>query len=156
MDSSKSRPSGAAFLLAQVGARGADRFGERIAVLGISLPHAGILRIVHATPACNQQELARMLGVLPSRMVILIDELVEKGLIERKRSTKDRRHSELVLTVKGERMMEKLSRMALEHEADLCAALTLEERETLAELCQKIARQQGLTPGVHPGYKKLE
>ena len=31
----------------------------------------------------------------------------------------------------------------------------MEERETLASLCRKIADQQGLTPGVHPGFRKL-
>ena len=38
MNPGKSRPCGAAFLLAQLGAHGADLFGERIAVLGISPP----------------------------------------------------------------------------------------------------------------------
>ena len=142
-------------MLAQIGSHGADRFAERIAFLGISLPHAGIMRIIAATPSCNQQALARILGVLPSRMVILIDELAAKGLVERKRSTKDRRHSQLVLTAAGERMLEKLFKLAVEHESDLCAGLTAEERETLAKLCEKIVIRQGLTPGVHPGYKKL-
>jgi DNA-binding MarR family transcriptional regulator len=155
MSSSKSRPTGAAFLLSQLGAHAADCFGERIAVLGISPPHAGILRIIAATPSCNQQALAKSLGVLPSRMVILIDELVEKELVERKRSQTDRRHSMLVLTKKGSDFLERLSKLAAEHEADLCAALTMEERNTLATLCRKIAAQQGLTPDVHPGYRKL-
>ncbi len=155
MKSGKSRPSGAAFLLAQLGAHAADRFGERIEVLGIAPPHAGILRLVATTPSCNQQALAKRLGVLPSRMVILIDELTEKGLVERKRSTKDRRHSELVLTKRGRRMLEKLSQLAAEHEADLCASLTAEERNTLVALGRKIVHQQGLTPDVHPGYRKL-
>jgi DNA-binding MarR family transcriptional regulator len=155
MDSGKSRPSGAAFLLAQLGAHAADRFGERIAILGLSPPQAGILRLIAATPSCNQQALAERLGVLPSRMVILLDELAEKGLVERKRSQKDRRHSELVLTQAGNRMLEKLSKLALEHEADLCAALTPEERKLLATLCRKIVTHQGLTPDVHPGYRKL-
>src|SRR5581483_1730450 len=146
---------GVAFLLAQLGAHAAFRFGERIAALGLSPPHAGILRLIAATPSCNQQGLAKRLGVVLSRMVMLIDELVEKGLVERKRSQKDRRHSELGLTKAGALTFEKLGRMATEHEADLCAALTLEERETLAALCRKIVHQQGLTPGVHPGYRKL-
>jgi hypothetical protein len=33
--------------------------------------------------------------------------------------------------------------------------LTMEERNTLASLCRKIVAQQGLTPDVHPGYRKL-
>ena len=88
-------------------------------------------------------------------MVILLDELTEKGLIERKRSTNDRRHSEIALTKRGQRMLEKLSRLAADHEADLCAALTAKEREQLAALGRKIVHQQGLIPDVHPGYRKL-
>ena len=155
MNSGKSRPCGAAFLLAQLGAHAADRFGERIEVLGISPPHAGILRLIAATPSCNQQALAQRLGVLPSRMVLLIDGLAERGLVERKRRQKDRRHSELVLTNAGNQTLQKLSRIAAEHEAELCAALTSEERNMLAALCRKIVAQQGLTPDVHPGYRKL-
>ena len=155
MSSRKQRPSGAAFLLAQLGAHAADRFAERISELGITPPHAGILRLVAATPSCNQLALAKRLGVLPSRMVILIDQLAEKGLVERKRSTKDRRHSELVLTKRGRRILERLSKLAAEHEADLCAGLTAAERDTFAALGRKIVRQQGLTPDVHPGYRKL-
>jgi DNA-binding MarR family transcriptional regulator len=155
MNSRKSRPSGAAFLLAQVGAHAADLFGNRIAVLAISPPHAGILRMIARTPECNQQALAKRLRVLPSRMVILIDELAAKRLVERRRSTKDRRHSELVLTAKGQRTLDKLSNIAAQHEVDLCAALTNKERDTLATLCRKIVAHQGLTPDVHPGYRKL-
>jgi len=155
MNSRKSRPCGAAFLLSQLGAHAADRFGERIAVLGIAPRHAGILRLISAGPSCNQQNLAKQLGVLPSRMVMLIDELAERGLVERQRSQKDRRHSEIVLTQGGKQLLEKLNRLALEHEDELLAALTREERETLAALCRKIVAEQGLTPDVHPGYRKL-
>src|SRR5438046_6789763 len=118
------RPTGAAFLLAQLGAHAADRFGQRIKNLGVAPRHAGILRMISTTPSCNQRALAKRLGVLPSRMVILIDDLTEKGLVERRRSAKDRRHSELVLTKPGWGMLEKLSKLAAEHEADLCAGLT--------------------------------
>jgi DNA-binding MarR family transcriptional regulator len=155
MNSCKSRPAGAAFLLAQLGAHAADRFGERIDVLGISPPQAGILRMIASAPGCNQLALANRLGVLPSRMVILIDELVKKNLVERKRSQKDRRHSELALTKAGGLLLKKLSKLAAEHEAVLCEALTMEERNTLASLCRKIVAQQGLTPDVYPGYRKL-
>jgi DNA-binding MarR family transcriptional regulator len=155
MSRDKFRPSGAAFLLAQLGAHAAYRFGERIEVLGISPPHAGILRMIAATPLCNQQSLAKKLGVLPSRMVILLDELVEKGLVERKRSQMDRRHSELALTKAGRQTLERIVKLGAEHEEELCAALTPAERRTLTTLCRKIVAQQGLTPGVHPGYRKL-
>src|SRR5262249_38100455 len=146
--------TGAAFLLSQLGAHSAETFARRIAGLGITPPHAGILRFIANNPGCNQLGLAKTLGVLPSRMVILIDELADRGLVERKRSAKDRRHSELVLTAKGERGVQELRKLAAKHEADLLAALTMQEREQLAILGRKIVQQQGLTPGVHPGYRK--
>jgi DNA-binding MarR family transcriptional regulator len=155
MSSRTQRPTGAAFLLAQLGAHAADRFAERIAHLGITPAHAGILRFVARIPGSNQQSLAKFLGVLPSRMVLLIDELAKKGLVERRRSTRDRRHSELVLTHKGKRTLGKLSKIAITHEAALCGALTPQEREILARLGRKIVAHQGLTPDVHPGYRKL-
>src|SRR4030095_7111514 len=134
---------GAAFLLSQLGAHAADRFGERIKGLGIAPRHAGILRIIATTPACNQRALAKRLGVLPSRMVILLDELSEKGLVERRRSTTERRHSEIVLTRRGQRMLEKLSRLAADHEADLCAALSAQERAQPAAFGRQIAQSEG-------------
>src|SRR5258705_3642742 len=149
MRSHKPRPTGVAFLLAQLGAHAADRFGRVLKKLRLAPRHAGILRIIEKTPSYNQRTLAKKLRVLPSRMVILIDELAEKGLVERKRNAKDRRHSELVLTKRGGRMLEKLSKLAAEHEADLCAALTTKERKQLAALGRKIVHQQGLTPYLH-------
>ena len=155
MNLSKSAPTGAAFLLAQLGAHAADRFADRIKILGISPPHAGILRLIAAGPAYNQLSLGRKLGVFPSRMVILIDQLVAKDLVERRRSETDRRQSTLVLTKKGTHTLERLSGLAAEHEADLCAALTQDEKNTLTSLCRKIAAEQGLAPNVHPGLRKL-
>jgi hypothetical protein len=48
-----------------------------------------------------------------------------------------------------------MSRIGAEHEEGLCAALTRAERAQLIDLCRRIADQQGLTPGVHPGFRQL-
>ena len=42
-----------------------------------------------------------------------------------------------------------------QHNEALCAALSEGEREVLAELLQRIAEQQGLLHGVHPGFSSL-
>jgi DNA-binding MarR family transcriptional regulator len=150
-----SRPCGAAFLLAQLGAHGARRFGARIAALGLAPPHAGLLRMIASMPECSQQKLAKHLGILPSRMVVLIDELEARGLVTRHRKPGDRRAYSLALTKPGSEALRKISRLAAEHEAGLCAALDARERATLVTILEKIAAQQGLTPGVHPGYRNL-
>ena len=59
-----------AFLLAQLGAHAASRFAERLSVLDLAPPHAGILRFVSASGGISQQALAGHLRILPSRLVI--------------------------------------------------------------------------------------
>jgi DNA-binding MarR family transcriptional regulator len=80
-DCSKAKGNaGAAFLLAQLGAHAAAKFAERLEQLHLTPAHAGIFRILSATPAISQQALATALGTVPSRLVGLIDELESKGL----------------------------------------------------------------------------
>src|SRR5271163_5278905 len=90
-------------LLSQLGTHAALSFGRKIAGFGISPPHFGILRWIHANEGKNQRELALHLGVVPSRMVVLLDELETKGLVARERSAQDRRSQQLQLTPKGSR-----------------------------------------------------
>ena len=73
-------------LLSQLGTHAALSFGRKIAGFGISPPHFGILRWIHANEGKNQRELASHLGVVPSRLVVLLDELETKGLVARERS----------------------------------------------------------------------
>jgi DNA-binding MarR family transcriptional regulator len=146
------RPLG--LLLSQLGTHAALTFGRKIKGCGISPPHVGILRWIRDNEGENQRQLASHLGVLPSRLVLLLDELEAKGLVMRERSAKDRRNQQLLLTRKGTRLLEKVEVIAAAHEADLGSALTESERETLIELCAKLAAHRGLTPHGHPGYMK--
>jgi hypothetical protein len=41
-----------------------------------------------------------------------------------------------------------------EHQDSLCAALNDQERAQLAPLLRRIAEDQGLRPGVHPGFSR--
>src|ERR1700678_4038210 len=141
-------------LLSQLGTHAALSFGRKIAGFGISPPHLGILRWIHANEGKNQRELAAHLGVVPSRLVVLLDELETKGLVTRERSLQDRRSQQLQLTGKGTRLLEKVDRIATAHDADLGSSLTELERETLIELCAKLAAHRGLIPHGHPGYGK--
>jgi len=151
----KKNGSGAAFLLAQLGAHAASKFAERLTEIDLGPAHAGILRILAATPAITQQALANALRTLPSRLVALVDELEEKGLVERRANENDRRSHALHLTEKGRSTFQSLGRIAREHQKHLLAALSEEEQATLAELLQKVADQQGLVRHVHPGYARI-
>lgn len=144
--------SGAAFLLAQVGAHAASRFAERLAELNLVPAHAGICRILVTTPGITQQALATALGTQPSRLVALVDELESKELVERKPHETDRRSNALHLTESGKSTLQAIGRIAREHQQALLVALSEDEQRHLADLLQRVADQQGLIRHVHPGY----
>src|SRR5882724_6879565 len=144
-----------AFLLAQVGAHAAMRFGERIARLNLTPPDAGILRLLGGSGGLSQQELSTRLGIHPSRLVAILDALEEQRLVERQPNADDRRQYALHLTEKGRGTLSEIGRIGREHMESVCASLTTDEREKLGELLQKIATEQGLSPGVHPGYRRM-
>ncbi|HWE39460.1 MAG TPA: MarR family transcriptional regulator [Isosphaeraceae bacterium] len=146
---------GPAFLLSQVGALSAARFAERLEPLGLKPAHAGVLGVLRRSDGLSQQALGDRLGVFPSRLVALLDDLEGRGLVERRDSPADRRSHALYLTEAGRGALEQLARVAREHEDVLCAALDPSERAQLAALLARIAAEQGLTPGVHPGFRKL-
>jgi DNA-binding MarR family transcriptional regulator len=148
-------PSSAAFLLTQVGSHAAMRFAERIGEHGLTPPQTGMLGLLRARPGLSQQELAEALGMLPSRVVAFVDELESAGYVERVRDGADRRRNSLELTAAGKAMLRTIGTVARAHDTDICAALTDKEHATLKALLERIAEQQGLAPGVHPGYRSL-
>ncbi len=144
-----------AFLIAQLGAYAAERFGERAAALDFTRPQAGLLRLISREPGLSQQAVARRLGTPPSRLVALVDGLEERGLIERRRNPGDRRNYALHPTAAGQQAMAALGQVSLEHEQAISAPLTQAERAQLSKLLGKLAAAHGLVPGIHPGYRNL-
>jgi DNA-binding MarR family transcriptional regulator len=155
MNPSPDPADGPAFLLAQVGAHSAAKFAERLEPLGLRPAHAGILRVIWQADGLSQQALGEKLGMFPSRLVAVLDELEKSGLVERRDSPADRRSYALYLTGAGREALERIGRVSREHQDALCAALDESDRAQLAVLLTRIAAEQGLTPGVHPGYRKL-
>jgi DNA-binding MarR family transcriptional regulator len=150
------QPRSPAFLLAQIGAHAAARFAERLRELDLVPPHAGILRAVAANSGMSQQALAALLGMVPSRLVTWLDELEARGLLVRRDHADDRRLYALHLTDAGMRMLGEIGRVAVAHGDSLCASLPATEREQLTRLLLRIAEEQRLTTGVHPGFAQLE
>jgi len=66
-------------------------FSQALAPIGLEPPHAGVLVALRATGPISQSELARVFAVSGAHMVQLIDELEERGLVERRRLDTDRR-----------------------------------------------------------------
>ena len=144
-----------AFLLAQLGAHAAAQFAERLRVLDLAPSDAGILRLLRVAAGLSQQELATKLKIHPSRLVAILDKLEKRGFVERRANPEDRRLYSLHLASGGDEVLGAIRKVAREHQEALLSTLSGEERETLAALLTRIADQQGLTRGVHPGYQGL-
>jgi DNA-binding MarR family transcriptional regulator len=144
-----------AFLLAQLGAHAASQFAERLGVLALTPADAGILRLLRVQPGPSQQDLATKLKIHPSRLVAILDNLEKQGLVERRAHAQDRRLYSIHLTKNGDELLEKIGKVAREHQDALLSSLSKEERDALAALLLKIADKQGLVRGVHPGYQQL-
>jgi DNA-binding MarR family transcriptional regulator len=137
-------PESVGYLVSRIGFRSARDLAEKLAPLDLEPRHLGVLRFVDALEGQSQLALARSLGVAPSRMVALIDDLSERGLVERRSDPSDRRVRALHLTAKGRRLLERAGAVAADHERELCAALDAKERDELRGLLSRIAANLGL------------
>jgi DNA-binding MarR family transcriptional regulator len=156
MGKNESRGAGSAsFLLAQLGSHAATKFAERLEPLGFAPHHAGIFRILAQNPGVSQQDLAKTLNMHASRLVGILDELQQRGLVERRPSERDRRLYALHLSSDGESALRRIGVAAHEHNQALMSGLSADQQKQLTDLLEIIVKNQSLTRGVHPGYRRL-
>lgn len=144
-------PSTLAFLLSQVGIHASKRFAERIAAIDLNPPLFRVLNLVAAAEGRSQQAIAAAIEIPPSRMVALVDELEQLGLVERRPEPRDRRVRALFLTAEGKRRLVRGREIAEQHEEELTRGMAPADRKRLVDLLQKIVDEQAIGKGVHPG-----
>lgn len=140
-----------AFLLSQVGIHAAREFSERIAEVDLSPPLFRVLNLIDAAEGRSQQAIGEAVEVPASRMVALVDELEQRGLVERRPHPTDRRVRALYLTPKGRKTLARGREIAQAHEEALTRGMTATDRKRLVKLLQKMVDEQTIGRGVHPG-----
>src|SRR5215469_13581261 len=145
--------SGVAFLLVQLGMEAARRFGGRLAPRGVERRHVGMLTRLAENEGKAQQAIGELIGLNPAQMVFLVDELEDRGFVERRRNPADRRSHALYLTQAGRDMLAKVRSVTRAHEAKLGTSLTAAEREQLTTLLRRLAREQGISEQSLPGAR---
>jgi DNA-binding MarR family transcriptional regulator len=113
---------------------------ETFKPFGFRPQHYAALKIVDSRPGCKQQDLGAALGISRSNLVMLIDELVDQKLIERRQNCEDRRSNALHLSARGQALLPELDREQWAHEDRLSAILDDGEKETLVILLRKLGR----------------
>ncbi len=146
---------GLAYLLVQLGFHVAGRFAEQLAPLGLEPRHFGMLTRLAANEGRSQQAIGELMGLNPTRMVFLVDELEQRGLVERRRNPADRRSYALYLTEQGRAKLRDGQRASTG--LGVGGSLTAAERSQLATLLRRHADEQGVgsdsLPGRPPGVR---
>ncbi len=110
------------------------RVAEGLASIGLTPPLFAVLNFLRAREGAIQQEIGSAMGIDPSTMVSLIDQLEKAGLAKRRPRPTDRRAREVVITAKGNRMLERGRRVAMEAEDEVLQGLSSAERARLLAL----------------------
>jgi DNA-binding MarR family transcriptional regulator len=113
------------------------RTAEALESLGLTTALFALLNVLGTREGAIQQELGSAMGVDPSTMVSLIDQLETAGLAKRRLRPTDRRAREVVITAKGNRMLERGRRIAIEVEDEVLQGLSATERVQLLALMRR-------------------
>ncbi|MDA0225936.1 MAG: MarR family transcriptional regulator [Proteobacteria bacterium] len=107
--------------------------------LGITPPRFTALVIIGANPGLSQATLGSVLGIARSGAMMLVDWMVARGLVERRRKPGDGRTWGLTLTAQGARLLESMKRRVTLQERRRSAVLSTRERAQLVRLLEKLA-----------------
>jgi DNA-binding MarR family transcriptional regulator len=105
--------------------------------VGLTTARFAVLNVLGAREGTIQQQLSTDMGIDPSAMVKLINELEGAGLAKRRRRPNDRRAWEVVITAKGRRTLERAKRLAAHVEDDVLGGLTVTDRRRLLTLLRR-------------------
>jgi DNA-binding MarR family transcriptional regulator len=98
-----------------------------------------LLMLVRENPGCTASSLAKALGISMPNMVLWLDRVGAKGLVEREPSQSDRRSNHLRLTPQGDEEAAAATQALVAAEAAGLTRLSAAERAILAELLHKMA-----------------
>jgi DNA-binding MarR family transcriptional regulator len=113
------------------------RAADVLGTVGLTPALFGLLNVIGARDGAIQQELGSAMGIDPSTMVSLIDQLESVGLAKRRPCERDRRAREVAITPKGRRLLERARRLISQVDDDVLSGLTASERRELDTLLRR-------------------
>ena len=113
------------------------RAAAALETVGLTPALFALLNVIRAHDGAIQQELGAALGIDPSTMVSLIDQLESAGLAKRRPSASDRRAREVAITARGRRLLERARSVVSEAEDEVLSGLTGGERRELIALLRR-------------------
>lgn len=116
---------------------------------GLTVPQYAALLVLAGNPGISNAALARQCLVSPQASNVVLKNLMERGLVERRPHPWHRQMLETHLTDEGRRALELADAAAVTIERRIAAAFTPEERDLLRDLLARFGR--ALAPSADPG-----
>ena len=111
---------------------------EELAQVGLRRHHYAVLATLAELGPASQSSLSDRSAIDRADMVQAIDELVERGLVERTPDATDRRRNVISIAAAGRRELSKLDRVVAAIQEWLLAALSSRERGQLVRLLARV------------------
>jgi DNA-binding MarR family transcriptional regulator len=116
-------------------------FSRRSQEVGETPGRFATLTLIHRNPGISQTELGQASGRDKSSITPVVEDLVRRGLVDRRRMDSDKRAYRLSLTPVGKKVLASLMRCARRHERVLDGIIGARDRKRFLEICRKIAAQ---------------
>lgn len=126
------------FLLARCSAMGVRATNAALASVGLRARHYAVLQVAAVPGGSSQRQLGIDLGLDPSAVVSLVDDLQKAGLVARKPDPADRRARVISVTERGSAVLRKAAPMVAEAVGGVTGTLDAAEADVLRGLLQRI------------------
>lgn len=126
------------FLLGKVLQRMENKFGDLLAPLEIDSKQYGILSFIQEYPYSSQREIGEKLRIDRTTMVNHIDHLETLGCVKRTKKPTDRRAYSLLITEKGNEILNSCRGFLKDAESEALSVLNEQEKKLFKELLMKI------------------
>jgi MarR family 2-MHQ and catechol resistance regulon transcriptional repressor len=112
--------------------------GKDIERYGLTQPQFGVFELLGHLGPLTIGDVSRKMLVTGGCVTVILDNLEKESLVERTRSTEDRRVIKVKLTGKGERLFKEIFGKHAEHVTELASVLTEQEQIQLSNLLKKL------------------
>jgi 3-hydroxy-9,10-secoandrosta-1,3,5(10)-triene-9,17-dione monooxygenase reductase component len=130
------------YLLSRASHIVASGFHKKLKTWKLTVPEYRVLACLTGAEGLGVGDLAAMAIMEQSRMTKILDRMQKQGLVERRSDARDKRRVLIHLTDQGRKRAEPVLRAAKEHEADMLAPLTIEERSMIMHALDLVIRER--------------
>jgi len=117
------------------------RVEANLSEIGLSVSQFGVLEALYHLGPLFQKDLASKILKSTGNITMVVDNLEKRGLVERVRDEKDRRHYSVRITEQGADMIKSFFPGHVARIVGEMGFLTGSEQEELGRLCKKVGRK---------------